>query len=258
MLWWLKFYQLRDENKDDGQNGGGSGNSGTDDGAEGDNPDGQGNEGSDDQNKDGDGDKGGLKLDALPPEAQKYIKNLRNEAAKFRQKAKDSGEKFGKVKKVLVDLGLAKPEEDDPQETIKGLTAINDETTFRNGILEAALEHGIPKDGLDYFNFLVAQKAKGLYEEEELDDSAVTAIAEEVKTKFGTPPPMKSGAGAGGNGKAPPPNGGSSKLPTGDLNAEKFAVLSNGEQTELFRKNPDLFSKLAKEARAKRLLTRRG
>jgi hypothetical protein len=247
MLWWLKFYELRDENKD-GEGGGGSGN-----------PDGE-PEGNEDPAPEGEGDDGGepdgeLKLDALPPAAQKHIKKLRDEAAKYRQKARDSGEKFGKVKKVLVDLGLAKPEEDDPQETIKGLTAINDETTFRNGILEAALEHGIPKDGLEYFNFLVEKKAKALGEDEELDDDAVSALAAEVKEKFGSPAPTKSGAGS--NNK-PAPNGGSSKVPTGDLTAEKFATLSNGEQTELYKKNPDLFGRLAKEARTKRLLTRRG
>lgn len=190
----------------------------------------------------------GDKLDTLTPEQlKKLVKDLRKENGDKRGKVKTLTEGHNKLKQALVDAGIIENDEESPEEKLKVSSMQSEAMTMRAAILESAIEHGVGKEGLDYFTFLVEKKAASLGEDEELTADDLAEIAKEVSSKSGKGGGT-TGAGGGNGGGSPPPGG------KGGTTLEQFTKMSIAEKSKLYSENRDLYNKLIAEAKDKKVL----
>jgi hypothetical protein len=184
-------------------------------------------------------------------DTKKYVKSLRDEAAKnrtdkkqFRKELDDL--KAGLSKALGIDNGVP------PEKQIENLKAQTEAQKFRTAILEVALDNDIRKDQVDYFSYLVEKETSKLEEGDELAEEQIQEIVAKVK-KAGT----TSANGNGGNtsvddkNKRPNPDGGKGY---DGMTVEQFARLSITEKSLMYEKNPDKYSAFWKEAQEKRLI----
>ena len=138
-------------------------------------------------------------------------------------------------------------EEEKPEEKIKTLTAANQGLDFRRAVLEAAVEHGIGKESIDFFEFLISKAASELDEGEELPDEKMLEIVAKCKKGSG-----ESGKGKGdtsvGNGGKGEPNPDKNKA--GDVTLSKFLKMTVVQKSELYTKNRELYESLVAQAKA--------
>ena len=186
----------------------------------------------------------------LDEKTKAYLAKLRKENAGHRTKAKDLASQLkiseDQKKAVLKAIGI---ESDDskPEDKIKALSVESQQLAFRSAILESAVQHGIGKDDLEFFEFLVAKGVGELEEGEELSEDAMTAIVTKV-TKAGK---GKANTSVGtGDGKG--------KKPAGDKDGEvtlaKFITMSITEKSKLYTDNVDLYTSLITEAKRQKKL----
>jgi glucan-binding YG repeat protein len=189
------------------------------------------------------------KLDA---KTQAHIAKLRKEAASHRTKGKDLASKLkaseDQKKAILKAAGIE--EEPNPEEKIKSLSAGNEQLASRAAVLEAAVEHGIPKAKLKYFQFLIQEAVGELAEGDELPEEKLAEIVKECKGGGKTANTNVEDDDNKGDGKKPPP-----KPDTGgSVNLTKFCSMSITEKSDLYQKKPDLYNALVAEAKAKKKL----
>lgn len=194
---------------------------------------------------------GELDLSKLDPKAQKLIKDLRTESASHRSQNKNLNSQLGTLKKALVDAGVIEDDSEKPEEKIKSLSEKSSALEFRSAILESALEHGVSKDGLEYFEFLVSKRASALEEGQELTDEILGELASQVIKQAGG---KSSGAkstsvGNGDKGANPPPPG-----DAGGVTLDQFVKMNITEKSQMYIKTPELYNQLHKEAKEKKLL----
>lgn len=209
---------------------------------------GSGSGSTDNPGKDGAATSGeGEKLDVskLPPEVQKLIKDLRTENAGHRQKNKSLADSHGKLKTALVEAGLIEDDEEQPEEKLKSLTAFSESAVVENAILRLAVEHGIGKDDLEFFQFLVSKGVSELDEDGELSEEDVAELAKKAR---------RSASGGSGSSSTSVTQGAPSPGATGTVTLDKFVKMNMGEKADLYAKNKDLYSQLMAEAKAKRVL----
>lgn len=181
---------------------------------------------------------------------KKYVKSLRDEAAKNRTEKKQ-------FRKELDDLkaGLGKALGIDnnvpPEKQIENLKAQTEAQNFRAAILEAALDNGIGKDQVDYFSYLVEKEAAKLEDGDELTDEAMKGIVDKVKKAGTTSASSDGNTSVDDKNKRPNPEGGKGY---DGMTVEQFAKLSITEKSVMYEKNPDKYSAFWKEATAKRLI----
>jgi hypothetical protein len=190
------------------------------------------------------GDDSELDVSKLDPKVQKLIKNLRQENGEHRTKNKALGESHGKLKQALVDAGIIEDDEVDPKEKLEQVSAGLQGAQLNSAILEAAVEHGIGKEDLRYFKFLVSEKFGSLEEDQELTEDDLAELAAEARgRKSGN-----DGTTSVGGGTPPPPGKG------GDVTLEQFVSMTTAEKSLIFQKNLPLYERLFSEAKAKKLL----
>jgi hypothetical protein len=184
----------------------------------------------------------------LDEKTKAHIAKLRKEAAGHRTKGKDLASRLKaseeKTKAILKAAGIE--EEPNPEEKIKTLSAGNEQLAFRSAILEAAVEHGIPREKLKYFQFLISEAASEIEEGEEIPDDKMTAIVAECKVAKAANTSVNGGAG-GGSG-TPTPGG------AGSVSLDQFCKMSISEKSDLYLKKPQLYEALVAEAKAKKRL----
>jgi hypothetical protein len=190
-----------------------------------------------------------LDVSKLDPKIQKLIKDLRSENANSRQKNKSLAESHGKLKSALVEAGIIENDEEAPEEKLKKVSAQNEVATFQNAILETAIEHGVGKEDLKFYRFLVQERIAELGDDEELSAEELAVLASQAKSRRGGQTSNSTSVGQGSNGGTPPAPGGQ-----GTITVEKFAKMNIGEKTEIYLKNKDLYSQLMAEAKAKKML----
>jgi hypothetical protein len=200
-----------------------------------------------------DGDSGQVDLEKLDPKVQKLIKDLRTESASHRTKNKNLDSQLSKLKKGLVEAGVIEDDSEEPEEKIKSLSSKTAALEVNIAILSAAVEYGIQKDALEYFEFLVNKKLESLGEGEELTDELLDEIAQSAKkTVKGNAKSTSVGDGKGADGeeKDPPEPG----AKDGEVTLEKFVRMNITEKSQLYVKNPELYNRLFSEAKQKKLL----
>lgn len=192
-----------------------------------------------------------LDEDSLDEKTKAHIAKLRKENASHRTKAKDLASKLktsDEQKKAILKAAGIEDESEKPEERVKTLTATSQQLAFRSAILEAAVEHGIAKDQLEFFEFLVQKEAGKLEENEELSDEQLAEIVAKVK-KQGAGVANTSVEGDEGGNKTPAPNGGNK-----GVTLDQFVRMSMTQKSELYTKNPKLYEQLVTEAKAKKRL----
>jgi len=189
-----------------------------------------------------------LDISSLPPETQKYIKDLRKENAKYRTKAgnlqKANEEIIGRVKKIA---GGKDGEEMTPDERLAALESSSQNANFDNAVLSAALEHGVEKGQLKYFRYLIGERVADLGEGEELGEDDLAEIAEEATKTVGGKRAKTSVTDEDddeGGGKKPKGKG--------KITTEQFAKMTVSEMSALQKSNPELYISLFNEARKSR------
>lgn len=193
--------------------------------------------------------------DELDEKTKAYLAKLRKENAGHRTKNKELISKLSmsetQKKKILEAAGI-EVDTETPEEKLKALSGETQQLAFRSAILESAVEHGIGKDSLKFFEFLIADAVEALEEGEELSDEAMAAIITQVKKAGGGKTANTSvGNGDGKGGKNPPnPNPGADDKVT----LEKFIRMSITEKSKLYETNLDLYTELTAQARAQRKL----
>lgn len=183
----------------------------------------------------------------LDPATKAHIEKLRREAAGYRVKAKEATDKLQTVKKSLGIEG----DLESPEEKVKNLSQEKLTLSFENAVLASALENGVPKEGLDYFSFLVQREASGLKENEEVSAERLSALALEAKTKAIKTPASSTVTptpGSGGGATPPAPANGD------QLTVEKFAVMTMTEKSKLYETNPTVYEQMFKTALEKKLI----
>jgi hypothetical protein len=190
-----------------------------------------------------------LDVDKLPESARNLIKSLREENAKHRTKNKELGEGQSKLKQALVDAGIIENDEVEPEEKIKGLSAEVHGAQMRNALLEAALEHDVPKTQLKYFQFLITERLETLEEDGELSQDDIAEIAAEVKKMGMGGSGAKGAKSSAGTGSAPQAGG------DGRITQEQFDSMGILEKSELYTKQPEVYQQLFTASKA--LHTRR-
>lgn len=195
-----------------------------------------------------------IDFEALDPKVQAHIKALRKESAKYRTKARSSEDKYTNL---ATKLGQVVGGEDgdtklSPEERAQAFEVQAGTQALETAILHQALEHDVPKEGLKYFRFLVAEALEELEEGEELDEDRMSELALEAQTKAGGKRSAKtsvtSADGDAGKGGKKAPGGG------GEMTVGQFQKLSIGEKSAMFKENPDKYQKLFNEAKDKKLL----
>jgi hypothetical protein len=187
------------------------------------------------------------KLDA---KTKAYLAKLRKENASHRTKNKDlvskSKEKDEKIKAILKAAGIETDE--DPAKKIEALTAQTQTAAFRNAVLESALEHGIGKDDLEFYEFLVAKAAGQLGEDEELSEDQVAEIVKQVKAKSAKGRANTTvGKGKDGKGDPDPDN-------QSGVTFVQFLRMGIAEKSALYTKHPDVYNKFVQQAKQERKL----
>lgn len=221
----------------------------------------EGDKGNESQDKGGEGDNkppaeggkdsGEVDLSKLDPKVQKIIKDLRTENAGTRSKKKELETKYGGLKKALVDAGIIEDDSEAPEDKIKTLSATASALELNNAILSAAVEHGIAKDDLEFFQFLVTKKMNDLQEDEELTEEGLAEIAAKARKQGGSGAKSTSVGGSADEGKggaAPAPGG------TSDVTLDQFVRMSIVEKSTLYTKQPDVYNRLFADAKQKGLL----
>lgn len=171
-----------------------------------------------------------------PEDAARMIADLRRENAKHRMTNKTLKEtlsgleaKYGSVKKAVNG--------EDPEDDKANLAATAraaEALSVENAILKSAIENKIPADKLDYYKYLIEQKAGELEEGEELD---VSPIVESVM-KIGQSQGVKATSGV-----TPPKTGGASDGE--EVTVDAFRKMGFIEKSQLQRRDPALYSRLA-------------
>lgn len=190
-----------------------------------------------------------LDVEKLPESAKSLIKSLREENAKHRTKNKELGEGQSKLKKALVEAGIIEDDDIEPEEKIKGLSAEVHGAKMRNALLEAAMEHDVPKTQLKYFQFLITERLETLEEDGELSQDDIAEIAAEVKKTGMGGSGTKGAKSSAGTGSAPQAGG------DGRLTQEQFDSMGILEKSELYVKQPEVYQQLFTASKA--LHTRR-
>ena len=184
-----------------------------------------------------------------PEKAKAEIKKLRAENAKHRTKNKSLETEFGAMKETVGKLKQAlgiEGDEADPEKQIASLKAQNEALQFETAVGEICREQDIPRASEKYFKFLLAQEFETLGEGEEISEERIIEIAAEAKKL--APAAAQSSTGLN-NGNKPPPAGTS-----GEVSVAQFAKMNSGERSQLYVKNPNLYTKLFEEAKEKKLL----
>jgi hypothetical protein len=180
-------------------------------------------------------------LDALPPWAQKAIKDLRKENASHRTRATGLESRLEKLEGGLKGI-LGGGEDTDnsvpPEERLKHAQNHLENVAMQNQILGLAIEHGIAKEGVGYFQYLLNNAVENLEEGEELDEESIAVLAQEARSKT-SPLPGGNGTTSVRPGSAPPQGGGNA-----DITLEQFAAMGTSEKTTLYRKNPAKYEEL--------------
>jgi hypothetical protein len=180
-------------------------------------------------------------LSKLPPEKlAEMVKDLRKESAASRTRAKEASEKLSAVK---LSLGIA--ENESPEEKLKKLTEERELATFENAILVNAMEHGVPKDSLDYFSYLIRREARALRDGEELPTEKIAALAVEAKGKSSKSATTSVATSAGSQ----PATSGQATL-----TVEQFAAMGYTEKAKLAASNEAVYSELMRQALSKKLI----
>jgi hypothetical protein len=172
---------------------------------------------------------------------------LRKENGDHRIKNKALVESHGKLKKALVETGIIKDDDEAPEEKLKTVSAQLNGSTVKNAVLEAAIEHGVGKENLKFFEFLVSDKLASLEDDQELTEDDLESLAVQARGRQSG----NSGTTSVGGKEKPDPQGSS------EVNLDQFVGMSIAEKDQLFKKNPDLYNRLFSEAKAKNLLIRR-
>lgn len=229
--------------------GGGAGG-GADDKENQDNPGGNTDNEVDDENPGGDqkpdkknaDDKGPKTLE----EAQALIKKLNAENAKNRvtnKNLKQSLDKHGAdLKKVKDSLGI-KDDAADPETTIKGLKETNEAYEVRMSVMALQIEHGIPSDQSDYFQFLLGKEFDSLEEGAEISEDQIQGVVDKVKLVSSGK--KKNSTSEGGKPPAEDTGGGDR------VTLEAFKKMNLGEKSALYGSDPKLYEKLTKQSRAR-------
>lgn len=189
----------------------------------------------------------------LDEKTKGYIKKLRDEAAKHRTGKKSLADQLKaeqERRKAILKAAGIESEDDKPEEKVKTLSTQNSTLAFRNAILESAVQHGVPGDQVDYFEFLVNKATGSLEEGEELTDEALKEIVQKVKkaAKGGGANTTVNGKDGKGGNNSPPPGS------SGEISLDKFCKMSIAEKSKLFSENQALYETLVKEAKLKKKL----
>ncbi len=191
----------------------------------------------------------------LDEKTKAYLAKLRKENASHRTKNKDVMSKLTaeqeRTKAILKAAGLL--DEEKPEEKLKASEAERNNYAFRNAVLESALQHGIPADGLKYYQFLISEAAEQLQENEEISDERLVEIVSEVKKGFGSGArkPANSTVTLDKDGnpvKQPDPSA------TGGITLEKFLGMGIVEKSKLYTTHQALYEEFTKQAKEKRKL----
>ena len=175
-----------------------------------------------------------------------YISGLRKESANYRTRAKNLEDQLGSVTEQLGSIKQALGLEEQPlnQDTFNALQQQNDDMVFRNAVLETAVEFGIPRDGLDYFSYLMQNQLSGLQEGQELTEDDINEIAQQAISTVGNRTGKTSVENFGEGQQAKDPQVGES------VSLDQFVSMSTTEKSDLYANDPELYEKLMKEARA--------
>lgn len=188
-----------------------------------------------------------------PEELRKLAKKLRKENAGHRVKSKDLKSKLSiseTQKKAILKAAGVEVEDENPEEQVKALNGENATLAFRLAIRDAALEHGIGKDELEFFEFLVSKATSELEDGDELSEEQMTEIATKAKAKKGSANTTTNNGKGKGKGNQPPPAGGDDKVVTLD----KFLRMSMMEKAKLYDTNRDMYTQLVNEAKRQKKL----
>jgi hypothetical protein len=244
MFSWKNGFNLLLDAKGEGAEGGGTGTGDQGTKKAGD----EGDKGAGQSEDDG---KGGESEDSkLDPKVQKMLKDLRDENAKHRTKNKELGAQSAKLKQALVEAGIIQDDEEAPEEKVKALSQENNSLAVKSALLEAAVEHGVPKDSLKYFSFLVSDRMSQLQDGEEVTEEEIASLASEAKARSASKSGVQNSS-VGNSGKGTPNPGGK-----GDVTVDQFVRMNMGEKSKIFTENPALYDKLMSEARSKKLQLR--
>jgi hypothetical protein len=198
-------------------------------------------------------DEGGGDVDEskLDEKTKSYIAKLRKEAAGHRTKAKDLKSKLSaeeERRKAILKAAGIEDESDDPVEKFKAASQQNDTLTFRNAILESAVQNGISGEEVEFFEFLVSKSVSSLEEGDELSDEQMAEIVKKVKGKAKGAANTTVGKGGKEGSGSPNPDD------KGDISLDQFSRMTMMEKSKLYVDNPGLYNTLMKEAKEKKRL----
>lgn len=223
----FKKYFLMEEATDGGTGGGGSGKEAP------------GETQPKDDSKD-DQSPGGKDVGALPEWAQKELKDLRGESAKYRTQNKTLAERLEKLEKGLKGVfGEDEQDDSDPTEKVKTLSQVNSSLEVKNAMLQLALENGIGVDEYEFFEFKMGKALESLEEGQEMTEDELTQIISGVKAKSGKGPANSSPKDT----VKPPPASG------GEVTQEEFNKMTITQKSKLYQTNAALYEKLMKNSK---------
>jgi hypothetical protein len=241
MKFFKNYYVLQNAADDQSSGGGGADDKKSDSGN-------QKDQDSGDQGQKGEKDKdsGNPDLNSLPEWAQKELKSLRGESAKYRTDNKGLKDRLDNFEKNLKKVLGGEEEGDDeaPEVKIEKLQGHAQSLEVKTAFMEIAIENSISKAEYEYFEFLMGKALNGLKDDEELTEEALEEIISKCKTS--EKKPAQSSVNNGQDGKG--------QKKDSSVSVEEFAKMTMTQKSALFQKNRELYNSLFEQAKSKKLI----
>jgi len=223
---------LLEEKTDNGEAGGGSGSQDQD------NIENESSGSKDSQEDQGSGSQGheGEDFKDLPDFAQKLIKELRAENAKYRTEKNNLSTKMQNFEVGLKKmLGVEGEDDLSPEEKLEAFSQKNEQMAVSNAMLSLAYQNSVSPDQYEYFEFLMGKKLSDLEEGQELSEGDLEEVLGKVRDKSSPASTSTSEGKKGG------PSQDSDELSQEDFN--KMGIVG---RSKLYREKPDLYNKFMK------------
>lgn len=188
-----------------------------------------------------------LDVSSLPQAAQDLIKTLRTENADRRTKNNNLTTRFENIESGLRQMFGGDDQELTPEQTIEQMSGQNETLSYQNAVMGMAYENSIPMENYEYFSFLMEKEVNGLEEGQELSEDSLLSVIQKAKG-FAATSVEATNTSVDGDGTVGDPGS------SAGVTLESFASMSIVQKSELYRKSPEVYNGLMKQARQKKLL----
>jgi hypothetical protein len=190
-----------------------------------------------------------FKVEDLPQAAQDLIKSLRTENADRRTKSNNLSTRLENIENGFKTMfGDDVDNKLTPEQRLEQVSGENQSLSYNNAVTNMAYENGIPHENFEYFSFLMEKAVNNLDEGQELSEEDLKLVIQQSKAL------VKAEAGESNSSVDGKQKEGQDPNSATGVTLDSFVSMGMVQKSELYRKSPDIYNSMIKQAREKRLL----